>query len=129
MRVYTLVCVLAFCACKPHPGASLQTEQAHTAIVEMNQALQSAKDLHANGSMHAAQDQWSHARATYNQKLRDGFAYHGSANQALRVSYLLGRIANELSGPKGDPQSTMNDLTHELEDALALIPAPQAPPQ
>lgn len=122
MRMYTLVCVLAFCACKPHPGAALHSEQARHAVVEINQALISAQTLHAAGDMRDAEAKWSEARATYNAKLREGVSFHHSSHQALKVSYLLGRIANELQGAKGNPQVAMLDLTTELEEALVLIP-------
>lgn len=126
IRVALLVFALALCACKPHPGASIHADQARSAVIEINQALHNAQTLHASGAVYDARDQWSSAKITYNKKLEEGVAYHCSSGQALKLSYLLAKVARELNAPKGKPQVAMNTLSSELETTLSEIPHPPA---
>jgi hypothetical protein len=128
-RLYALVCAVAACACAPNPGAALHADQAHTAIVEITQALRAAKSLHDNGEKQQARDHWTQAETTYTNQLESGVAFHCSSSQALQLSYLLGHIAREIDHPKGMPAQPMQQLSEQFAAILTAIPQPAPQPE
>jgi len=123
-RLCTLLCALVFCACKPHPGASLEADKAEEAVMEIHQALNAAQTLRVQGEKLGSVAQWTEAKTTYNSKLQSGVAFHCSDSQALKLSYLLGAVGRELEKPKGQPQAALDQLSRELQEALSYIPSP-----
>ena len=78
LRVTLSVLALALCACAPHPGSAVYSDQAKTAVEEIHQTLNRAQALHEAGAVYKARDTWTVAKNTYNNKLKDGVAFHCS---------------------------------------------------
>ena len=97
MRCFVILYALLLSACSAPLGASMTIEAAELQRAQIQEALDHALALHAQGYTHDAQAQWIQARDAYNAGLKAGIAFHHSPKEALRISVLLGQIAADLS--------------------------------
>ena len=128
MRCFVILYALILSACSAPLGASMTIEAAELQRAQIQEALDHALALHAQGYTHDAQAQWTQARDAYNAGLKAGIAFHHSPKEALRISVLLGQIAADLSERNATPETGVASLSHTVNTALKHIPAANPDP-